>query len=110
MKIPKDIRSTGRKRGRASLFKTRRRYSCTYCGVTCSIRPPDAPKNFEDFWPINEFGISATKSALQCNHLNKNLLDVDPVNLEWACASCHKLIDQTTDKGISVKDDEFGYD
>lgn len=36
-------------------------------------------------------------------------MDNDPVNLEWLCASCHKEIDQTTAKGVSVKEDEFGY-
>lgn len=48
-------------------------------------------------------------ATLQANHINKNIMDNDPVNLEWLCASCHKEIDQTTAKGVSVKEDEFGY-
>lgn len=109
MKIPKDIRSTGRKRLRAVLFRTMRRYACRRCGITCSIRPPDAPRNFEEFWPIDEPGIKQTTSSLQANHVNKNLLDIDPSNGEWLCASCHKLEDSQTEKGVSVISNEFGY-
>lgn len=109
MKIPKDIRSTGRKRGRAALFRVRRIYACRVCGITSSSKPPDAPKNFDEFWPIYDNSVHTTPSALQCNHINKNLLDVDPVNLEWLCAKHHKLEDSVTEKGISVIANEFGY-
>lgn len=47
--------------------------------------------------------------ALQANHINKNIYDNDPSNLEWLCASCHKERDQQTEKGVSVIDNEFGY-
>jgi hypothetical protein len=36
-------------------------------------------------------------------------MDIDPVNLEWLCPSCHKEIDSTTKKGVSTLNDEFGY-
>jgi uncharacterized protein YlaI len=49
-------------------------------------------------------------ASLQVNHINKDILDNDPVNLEWVCSSCHKLIDSQTEKGVSIKGDEFGYD
>ena len=109
MKTPKDIRSTGRKRGRATLFIVRRKYACRLCGITSTKKPPDAPQVFEKLWPILEPGILSTESALQCNHINKNILDCDPSNLEWLCPPCHKLEDSRTDKGISVIENEFGY-
>lgn len=49
-------------------------------------------------------------AQLQVNHINKNVLDNDPVNLEWMCPSCHKYKDSATEKGVSIKgDDEHGY-
>lgn len=108
-KTPKDIRSTGRKRLRAVLFRIKRRYSCRRCGCTSSKRPPDAPNGFENFWPIQEVGVRTVASALQANHINKNLLDCDPANGEWLCASCHALEDRQTAKGVSVIENEFGY-
>jgi hypothetical protein len=108
MKTPKDARSTGRKRGRQSLFRSGRAYRCADCwkkGVLTAPRtlPPDCPKSFTNFAP----GI--LNHTLQCNHINKNVLDNDTVNLEWLCATCHKLKDQQTSKGVSTIDDEFGY-
>jgi hypothetical protein len=47
--------------------------------------------------------------VLQANHINKILRDCDPANLEWLCASCHKMRDQQTDIGVSVLEDEQGY-
>lgn len=47
--------------------------------------------------------------ALQANHKNKILSDIDPANLEWLCASCHKNVDQKTEKGVSLYGDEWGY-
>ena len=108
MKIPADERSTGRKRGRLKLFRSGRAYRCTDCwtkGILTAppTLPPDCPKSFTNF-------VAGTlKHTLQCNHINKNVLDNDPANLEWLCATCHKLKDQTTSKGVSVIDDEFGY-
>jgi hypothetical protein len=46
---------------------------------------------------------------LECNHINKNILDNDPVNLEWLCPRDHKLTDMQTEKGQSTIDDEHGY-
>lgn len=47
--------------------------------------------------------------SLQANHKNKVLSDIDPANLEWLCASCHKEKDSKTEVGVSIKGDEFGY-
>lgn len=111
----KDPRSTGRKRARRTLFNTKRLYACQICGITSRLRPPEAPNNFEEFWPL-ESGLSeatllktTTKSALQANHINKNVLDNDPANLEWLCPPCHKKKDLTTSVGESVIENEFGY-
>jgi rubredoxin len=108
--VPKDIRSTGRKRARAKLFKIKRLYVCAVCGVSTNLRPPEAPNDFEDFWPNElETGLPAIPHALHANHINKNLLDVDPVNLEWLCPKCHKNKDLQSGVGESVLDNEFGY-
>lgn len=110
---PKDPRSTGRKRGRAALENSDRPYWCRSTDdggvnidiidnvkVGCGRSPtdPDAPGGY---YPGME--------QLQVNHINKNILDNDLVNLEWACASCHKILDSRTAPGVSVKGDEYGY-
>jgi hypothetical protein len=108
--VPKDIRSTGRKRARAVLFKTKRLYACAICNVTTSLRPPEAPIDFEEFWPTSfETLVPDIPHALHANHINKNLLDVDPANLEWLCPKCHKKKDLQTSVGESTIDNEFGY-
>ena len=94
MKTPKDPRSTGRKRGRQVLFKSGDRYTCKHCGASPKTLPPDAPRSFENF----VFGI--LDYSLQVNHINKNILDNDKVNLQWLCAPCHKNADKVTVKGV----------
>jgi hypothetical protein len=47
--------------------------------------------------------------SLEANHINKILSDLDPVNLEWLCKSCHKYADSATAKGVSSVGDEYGY-
>jgi hypothetical protein len=48
-------------------------------------------------------------ATLQANHINKNIMDNDPANLEWLCPSCHREKDNRTAKGVSVIENEFGY-
>lgn len=110
---PKDPRSTGRKRGRAVLQGVGRPYWCRStqnggvneefisgirvgCGRSPTIK--DAPG-----------GYYPGMAQLQVNHINKNILDNDPVNLEWVCTACHKYLDRQTAPGVSIKGDEFGY-
>lgn len=95
-KIPKDPRSTGRKRGRAVLERTGRPYWCRRCGRSPTEK--NAPG-----------GLHPAMSPLQVQHKNKNVLDNDPANLEWLCASCHKIEDSKTAKGVSTIENEFGY-
>ena len=66
--------------------------------------PRDAPRNLElaPRW-LRDI------SGLQANHINKDIMDNDPVNLEWLCPSCHRIKDNQTAKGVSIKDDEWGY-
>jgi hypothetical protein len=105
-KAPKDPRSTQRKRARKILTATGRPLVCgidsngIIADYACGRSPVlvDAPGGF---YP----GIG----TLQANHKNKNIMDNDPANLEWLCASCHKEIDSTTAKGVSTINDEFGY-
>lgn len=114
---PKDVRSTGRKRARAVLFNIRRPFFCVGyedpdgqhhpCGKTSQEPPKDAPSFFNEIWPEENRVLGYT---LQADHENKNLLDDDPANLNWRCASCHKLSDQQTEKGVSTHgEDEMGY-
>lgn len=104
-----DWRSTGRKRGRRTLFEERRSFSCVghhgiHCGKTTSSPPPDAPSWFEEIWPEE----NRVLSQLQVDHENKDYTDNDPSNLEWRCASCHKLADSETEKGVSRVSDRSG--
>lgn len=121
MKADEDIedwRSTGRKRGRAVLERSGRGYWCRsndegtfdtdlitlptgrQVEVGCGRSPTDenAPG-----------GLYPNMGALQVNHINKDITDNDEVNLEWVCPSCHKDIDSQTEKGESIKGDEYGY-
>lgn len=100
-----DPRSTQRKRARKVLFRLGLPYMCTDCGKSPKSLPADAPRNLS-LAPVG----MRTVSGLQCNHINKVILDNDPANLEWLCNSCHKLKDSRTAKGVSVIKDEFGYD
>lgn len=89
-KRPKDARSTGRRRGRASLKKAGRPYECE------CIRDDHS-------WHEGKCGYTPEKQSrsdtLDVNHKNKNILDNDPANLEWLCRTCHKAIDSQTGKG-----------
>lgn len=106
---PVDARSTGRKRGRAVLIKTRRPFYCEECSR--------GPKDFPDTYPtqLRDVELLADPEdrydsiVLECNHINKNILDNDPANLQWLCKSCHKQADMKTEKGVSILGDEHGY-
>lgn len=115
---PVDPRSTQRKRARKLMFAERVPYICgapsfrsdgNFCGRS-PIReklPPDCPQDI-DLAPEWKQFASVT---LQCNHINKNIMDNDAVNREWLCPSCHKLEDSKTEKGVSqIKDDPYGYE
>lgn len=111
----KDARSTGRKRGRRTLEKQERPYWCrsTLEGgfKTETIRGQVAGCGRSPTDPNAPGGHYPGMSQLQVNHINKNILDNDPANLEWVCPACHKLIDSQTEKGVSTKaGDEWGYD
>lgn len=90
----KDARSQARKRARAILQELvdegEREFRCASCGWA----------------PVGELTRS---NNLDANHINKNILDDDPANLEWLCRPCHKRKDSQTDKGVSVIEDEQGY-
>ena len=108
MKKVKDIRSTGRRRARRSLFRSRRDFICEgyedendilhSCGKTVKEPPKDAPSFFEDIWPEE----NRVLSQLQADHMDKDLENNSEQNLAWRCPSCHKLSDQQTAKGEST--------
>lgn len=110
---PLDPRSTGRKRGRAVLKEIGRP---EWCGSTqeggVKVEVYNNVKVGCGRSPVREDapgGYYPSMETLQVNHINKNVLDNDPVNLEWLCASCHKVKDSQTEKGESAKGDEYGY-
>lgn len=114
MKTPIDARSTGRKRARAVLFRNRRPYYCDLRERGCGKGPtelPDSsysPKDREQY-PLASVDNQVEGLILDANHINKDILDNDPANLEWLCRSCHVKADRQTEKGVSVLDDEHGY-
>ena len=89
-----DERSTGRKRARAVLLVAVAEglieFKCRKCG----------------FIPVGEL---SRDNNLDAQHKNKNWMDNDLANLEWLCRKCHKEEDRQTEKGVSLKDDEYGY-
>lgn len=89
MKEPMDPRSTWRRRAQKILEEVGRPYYCEHCGKVPQTR--------------------GRSQGLEVNHVNKVLSDIDPVNLEYLCKSCHKKADQVTGKGVSPKGDEHGY-
>lgn len=103
--VPKDPRSTQRKRARKILFNIGRDYICIDCECSPVELPRDAPRHLR-LAPLDK----RTVGSLQADHENKNILDNDAANLNWRCPSCHKLSDKRTAKGVSTKEDEFGYD
>ena len=103
---PKDPRSTQRKRARRILFRAGVDYICVDCGKSPIHLPDDAPKHLR-LAPMS----MRTVSGLQANHINKDIMDNDLANLEFLCPSCHRLKDNLTPKGVSVKGyDDMGYD
>lgn len=107
VKEPLDPRSTWRKRLRRVLLTTGRPYLCEVCGRT-SKHDGDKVDGVVVYVP-DEARFYIGIGALQANHRNKELSDIDPANGEWLCASCHKTVDQQTDKGVSLYGDEYGY-
>lgn len=95
---PLDPRSTWRKRLRRVLENSERPYVCEHCGRT----------NSEE-WREAAWGGVYSNVRLEANHINKCLEDIDLVNAQWLCTSCHKVADSVTAKGVSKLGDEYGY-
>lgn len=99
-----DWRSTGRRIARRTMYKAMVEYKCCDCGRTSKEPPKDAPKWFEDIWPVENRTLDA---QLQADHVTKDLQNNELENLEWRCPSCHKLSDKQTEKGVSTKQVDF---
>jgi phage FluMu protein Com len=100
----KDWRSTGRRKARKALFNAYVEFKCCDCGKT-SIEPPkDAPPWFEEIWPEEN---RVLDYSLQADHESKDMQFNDVSELNWRCASCHKLHDSQTEKGTSTIQTSF---
>lgn len=107
----KDWRSTGRRKARRSLFNSGVEFKCVGytdesgvhypCGKTTKEPPKDAPRNFDELWPLEKRVLSP--QALQADHETKDLQLNDLEDLNWRCSSCHKKQDMQTSIGESQK-------
>lgn len=113
---PVDPRSTQRKRARKKLFAEMVPYICgsphfrsdsTFCrrSPTRSGLPKDAPKELE----LAPREMQDKDLTLQANHISKDIMDNDLINLEWLCPSCHKKEDLKTQTGTITALDDYGY-
>lgn len=112
---PLDPRSTQRKRARKILFREEIPYICgaphyREGAYFCKHSPTKLPENAPQTLELAPVGMRIDGLALQANHISKDIMDNDLVNLEWLCASCHKLEDSKTGKGVSQKSDPHGYE
>lgn len=96
-----DWRSTGRRKARRALFNARVTFKCVDCGRTTTEPPKDAPVFFDEIWPAK--GRVLSPRSLQADHESKDLQNNAVEDLNWRCASCHKLADSKTSKGTSQK-------
>ena len=111
----KDWRSTGRRKARRSLFNARAEFKCVGytdsqnnhhgCGKTTIEPPKDAPNFFDEIWPQENRVLSSV--ALQADHETKDLQNNAIEDLNWRCASCHKLQDQQTSTGVAQNADKI---
>jgi hypothetical protein len=60
--------------------------------------PKDAPNHFQEIWPEEMREVS----TLQVDHEDKDYTNNELTNLNWRCASCHKIHDLMTEKGVST--------
>ena len=105
-----DWRSTGRRRARKELFENGVTFKCAGCGKTSREPPKDAPKDFDELWPVEN---RVLNYSLQANHKTKNYQDNHVDLLEWVCQPCHKERDSQTDKGkstINMTNHVLGFD
>lgn len=98
----KDWRSTGRRKGRRTLFSEYVEYKCADCGVTSKEPPKDAPKWFDEIWPEERRELDY---SLQVDHESKDIEDNTIDNLNWRCSPCHIKRDRKTEKGVSTKEE-----
>ena len=101
-----DIRSTGRRIARRTLFNSREPYKCAgvpelniVCGKTSMEPPKDAPSFFDEIWPEDNRVLGY---PLQADHESKDLWNNDLQHINWRCQPCHKKHDNMSEKGEST--------
>lgn len=114
-----DLRSTGRKWARKTYLSHLADENGVYACEKCGRGPEKLPYTMlslpygDPTWAVKirlpDPANQVANLALQVNHRNKNLSDVDLANLELLCPRCHKLEDSKTEKRKSAEPDVFGY-
>ncbi len=99
-----DPRSQARKRLRTALWEITEAGGRKFCCAKCGYVPVGYSGGGRKDPALNR------SNNLDANHINKNILDCDPVNGEWLCRTCHKNEDSVTAKGVSKIKDEMGYE
>jgi hypothetical protein len=106
----KDIRSTGRRKGRRALYYARVPFKCVgslitpVCGKTNKYPPKDAPAFFDEIWPEENRVLEDGLHGLQVDHERKDLMNNEIEHLNWRCPKCHKEADMKTETGKAQKE------
>src|SRR5262245_28963620 len=96
----KDWRSTGRRKARRALYQAWVPYCCVDCKRTSMEPPKDAPAWFEEIWPEEN---RVLDYQVQADHESKDYTNNEVEFLNWRCASCHRMADNKTAKGVAQK-------
>lgn len=113
-----DWRSTGRRKARRALFNAYIPFKCVgwtntltgkayVCGKTTREPPKDAPKHFDEIWPLESRVLNP--QSLQADHESKDMQVNDIQDLNWRCASCHKYQDKQTAVGERTVSQNTGW-
>lgn len=104
---PKDLRSTGRKRGRAAKVAVLIRDGLPYVCEKCGKGPSKLPLTVDPLCLVG--GEEGEEFPLEVNHINKDLNDCEEANLQLLCKADHRALDSLSLKGVSLVEDEYGY-
>lgn len=97
----KDWRSTGRRKARRALYRSRVPFKCCHCGKTTTAPPKDAPSWFDEIWPEEDRVLKPHE--LMADHESKDYQNNELDYINWKCPVCHKRDDRQTGRGVPQK-------